>query len=126
VTHDEALKHADESRRDLERRGATNIEMVVNEWEPGNWLVDGRYSLDVETDPIWGPVVAALHTAMSKPQIKALTQRRSEARRAKLRAKLDGRLLERMGIKSDASTKGLRPNPVFDMWNRSPWKHPAE
>lgn len=63
---------------------------------------------------------------MSKRRIKALTQRRAEARRAKLRAKLDGRLLERMGIKSDASTKRLRPNPAFETWNRSPWKYPAE
>jgi hypothetical protein len=62
---------------------------------------------------------------MSKPRIKLSTLRRAERRAAKLRRKLDGRFLERMGIKSDVSTNGLRPNP-FDMWDRSPWKNPPE
>jgi hypothetical protein len=61
VTREKALELADDQRRELEARGATNIDCRVVEFSPGDWGVDGRYDLDVSTDPVWGPVVAALN-----------------------------------------------------------------
>jgi len=29
------------------------------------WIVEGQYSLDGSTDPIWGPIVEVLGTARS-------------------------------------------------------------
>ncbi len=60
-TKHQATRIAREQTAELEAQGRTDIVMYPRFIpEAGDWVVEGSFKCDLETDPVWGPIAREL------------------------------------------------------------------